>query len=587
MFEMRHPDIVLVTPFAGSNQYHFDFSLDAAYEDLSLGYLASSLSRAGYCVTVIDGPAMGLGREQILYRVRESTPTVLGLSLINETLCECEEIAATVKAELPDTYIVVGGHLPTNAPMDVLNGCQAFDAAVLGYGEDTIVEICQRLMSGQGLEAVRGVAYRTDGGIVTNEPRSLRIDIDGIPFPSRYALSHKILQGRLPVARMITSRGCPHRCTYCTTPAFLDAHGAIGTDRWQPRSPENVVDELERLVRDHGVKVVVFCDDEFLAKARGGTERALQIARLIQDRGLSVRFWSMFRVDDLDPADDCVIGELKAAGLWGVFLGVETGSDHQLSSYAKGTSVEQNRLALELLRKHNILVEIGSMTFYPEVTYDELADTTDFLEQTREASLFWHFTSRLAIYPGDHRLIEHLERRGLLLPSFSYRNEYAYRFADPSIGILSGILADTGTRFHRFDTIVWNAKRVLQILTDSLTRNATVRHSAECRDLGGVRSELIRIDDEIGAANCRCFRNLMCSSADGASGTKLRAILKEHALRLERLSSAVRAPLAAVEQRRSHWEGSLNGEILDRLYLSDLWANWESQVSSLHNDSML
>jgi len=558
--------VALVTPQAGHNQYYFDFSLEAAHEELGLGYLASSVSAGGHTPTILDGPAMQLDSSAILAEIMTIRPAIVGLSLINQTLAEGEYLAREIKRERPETCVVVGGHLPTNAPIEVLQGCAAFDVAILGYGEQTLVEVCDRFAAGKGLADVQGVAYRENGAITRNGPRPLPSDLDCIPFPDRSAVKCKVERGLLPLARVVTSRGCPYECNYCTTPAFLDAHELCGSKRWMPRSPENVVEEISGLVSSLGVKVIIFCDDEFVARVQGGTERVLEIARMIKERELPIRFWAMFRVDDFAPDDDVLVAELKQAGLWGVFLGVEAGADSQLKTYGKGTSVTQNRTALELFRRHNILVEMGSITFHPEVTFEELSATGSFLAQEREASLFRYFSSRLAIYPGEHRLVKRLESKGLLLPTFSYRNEFAYNFSDPSIGVLADALTDASRHFEPLDMVVWNARRVAQILGDMVTPGEVALDRSTFLDLASLRGELSQIDAAIGHTHHQCFCECLRVAARDGKREDIDTRLRLHAKATGKQVTELKRLFRRLGRLRKEWLPLRHSDILERMY---------------------
>jgi len=565
----RTPRVVLIAPKSGGNDYYFDFSLGSAYENLGLGYLASALSQAGFSATVLDAPATQLDRDAALAIMRNEQPRVVGLSLINETLQEGEDLAKLLKRQFPGVHISVGGHLPSNAASEVLSGCGAFDSAVIGFGEETFPELCERIANDRSLEGLPGVAYRTASGIVHNRRRLLSSDIDRIPFPDRSALRYKISQGWLPVARMITSRGCPYHCAYCTTPAFMDAHGLKGRHRWIPRSPENVVDEMEELVRQLGVKVVLFCDDEFVGGTEEGRDRVSNIARLIRERELSLHFWAMFRVDDFGPDDDQLIADLKHAGLWGVFLGIEAGSDGQLKTYRKGTSVAENRRALELFKHHNIVVEMGAITFHPEVSYDELLSTADFLLEVGEASLLRHFASQLVLYPGDGKLVQRLQKSGLLLPTFSYRNPSDYRFAVPQIGLWAKVLEESSDAFQRQDTIVWSARRVAQMLGDMVV----VTEASSAGDLLAIRTELHRIDGLVGEANYQFFCEGVRDASAGANRSKLVSRLRHGFAHSERQVRMFAEPLRRLLDMRDEWDSLRDGDVMGLFYLSEAWAD--------------
>lgn len=453
--------ICLVQPQYSFNKYLFDFMLYKLYEHLGLEYLQSSLEKAGYVVKNLEGLSMEMTDESILDQAIEFKPKLVGITVDNYSLQASMSLANKIKQRLTDTHITIGGHLPTCSAEEILNDFKFIDSVVLGYGEGTFVEIAERISKSLPLDNVNGVFFRNGSQVIQNPPRKQSLNIDDIPFPARSILRYRQSKGYPASARMITSRGCPFYCAYCTTPAFLSSQIC---DKWMTRSPKNILEEISDLVNTFGTRVIVFCDDNFIGPSKYGKKRAKEIAKLIIKSELNIHFWVMCRVDSFQDEDDNFVKLLKDAGLWGVFLGVESGVESQLKAYGKSISISQNESIVSLFKKHNIIVELGFIMFHPYVTFNELRKNAEFLYRVGESSIFKYFTNRLELYPKIG-FIEDLKHRNLLLNDYQYDYTYGYKFQNSRMENLVISLKDTATNIQPLDEIIWNYKRLSQLIS--------------------------------------------------------------------------------------------------------------------------
>jgi radical SAM superfamily enzyme YgiQ (UPF0313 family) len=187
------------------------------------------------------------------------------------------------------------------------------------------------------------------------------------------------------------------------------------------RSPENVVEEIKSLVKDHDVHRFIFVDDNFIGVGQRGKERAREIAERIIQAKLEVEFFLLCRVTDIE---EDLFSLLQRAGLTSVGLGVESGNQRQLDTYGKGTTVEDNKRAIRTLRKIGVFPGIGFIMADPYFTPEELIQNMRFLNEvgvklsdlTFPLGELWLFDGTTII----ERLREEGRLRGDYLRGYSY-----------------------------------------------------------------------------------------------------------------------------------------------------------------------
>lgn len=259
---------------------------------VSLASLGAVAERAGHEARVLDLSVPGSSEAEFVALVREYRPTVLGVTVMTPNYNSAAHLARLAKENCPHVLVVAGGAHASSLPEDtVANG--PFDVAVVGEGERALAEI---LDSPGDLAGIAGIALsKADGSAQRNPPRGPIGDLDELPMPawhlfdlSRYTAS-KLTSRKAPVASLETSRGCPHRCIYCS-------HDIFGK-RVRAKSAGRVIAEIEH-ARDSGFRELHVWDDHFATNLG----RAKEVCRAVVDRKLAMPFnlFAGLRVDSVD-----------------------------------------------------------------------------------------------------------------------------------------------------------------------------------------------------------------------------------------------------------------------------------------------
>lgn len=419
-------------------------------EHLGLAYLAACAREQGHEVRIIDGTLIGTAPARLARLALDPVPDFIGISVAFQEIIPA---AAALIAELRRLgftgHLSIGGHPPTFLHRELRRDYRGFDSVVVGEGEKTFLDLLAALDVGRdwrslpGLVAVDAVGIaerpRAEGSPLTPgpelpdpTPRPLIEDLDALPHPARDSLQGFLARSPGPrLGSVLRSRGCYGNCSFCDTRAF---YAASPGPAWRVRSAANVVDEVEKLVRDDGVECIRFWDDNFMGPGRRGREAAEDLAREFIRRGLRVPFSLECRVTDVDPD---LFRLLKEAGLYKLFLGIESINPRQLEFYAKKVTAEDNRRALAILDQLGLDVIIGMIMFDPDTTMDELNANLDFLKEVfgswavakQKVARAWN---RLEVYAGTP-VERTLREQGRLKGSYL---RYDYDFTDPAVGSL-------------------------------------------------------------------------------------------------------------------------------------------------------
>lgn len=300
---------------------------------LGMLYVAASLERAGYRVAVVDAAGEGLDQAGFIDRIRTLGAPVVGLSGMTPMR---EQIGRDLALVRPlAERVVLGGVHATRFKSAVLDEFPGVDALVVGEGEGVAVDLLDWWgRQGRGAPPP-GVLVRGEPFVEATPPR----DLDRLAMPARHLVPHhryRYLFQRAPrFTTMISSRGCPFRCTFCDK--------TVSGSGWRARSAGSVVDELEAVHRDFGVRSVCFFDDNFTLRRK----RVVAICEEIVRRGLELDWKCEARVDGLDPE---LAALMARAGCRTVAFGVESGSDASLEFLRKDQTVEQAARALAACR---------------------------------------------------------------------------------------------------------------------------------------------------------------------------------------------------------------------------------------------
>ncbi len=382
-------------------------------EYLGLGYLASYLEQQGCEVEVHNcNCRTASSMELAIARAVEANPPVVGISVPTlPNLPSAVHVLRALRAAGYRGHITMGGHVPTFQYVEILDSMPGLDSIVRGEGEHTLLELVTVCKAGGDWTAIPGLAYRGAKEVLCSPPRTLIRDLDGLPFPRR-ALGEVSEKVATRTAEVASSRGCYANCAYCSVFSFYDL--AAGK-RYRWRSPDNVVAELEELVRRYGVHTIIFVDDNFMGAGPKGRQRATRIAQLIIEKGLELSLILSCRANDVDWD---TFAKLKKAGLTRVFVGMESGVQSALDRLRKHVSVEQNLRAVQILSDLDIRWDLGFMIYDPDTTFEELQENVRFLRKNRlyEFKAATLLLNGLVVFPGTPvetqlRRDQRLERR--------------------------------------------------------------------------------------------------------------------------------------------------------------------------------
>jgi radical SAM superfamily enzyme YgiQ (UPF0313 family) len=305
---------------------------------------------------------------------RGATPALIGFSSLTKHQ-ESDWLAARARTRWPDARIVVGNTFASLNPDRVLRERPCFDFVVVGEGEVPFVRLAEALFEGRPTDDVPGLVWRDADGSVRRNPPSA-IDLDRLPWPCRDELPAVLAEGY--AAAVFTNRGCPYRCTFCGTGATSQALGRAG---YRHKSVENVVDEIEHLHSDYGIRFVTLTDDLFMTKQPSSQNRAAQFAEALIRRRLDLEFMVDLRVDSV--SDPQLIRLLHRAGLRRAFVGIESGSYEQLARYRKRqASAGIVERTIRVLQDCGVDVIPGLIMFHADVGPGELRESLRALEST-------------------------------------------------------------------------------------------------------------------------------------------------------------------------------------------------------------
>ncbi|HEY8375998.1 MAG TPA: radical SAM protein [Nannocystis sp.] len=323
----------------------------SSYPPLGLCHLAALVPRE--LAVVLDADGEGLDEAATLAAIDVLSPRVVGLTATSYTLELIERWARPLAAR--GIAVIAGGPHASLAPVDLLRRCPSVEHAFMGEGEPVFPDIVARAAAGQPLRGLPGVLTRGDDV----PPEIVRCDsFEDVPFVDftglpveRYGCPDA---RRRPMLTLLTARGCPHRCGFCSSPTLLGR-------KLRGPSVEQVLMQLDLLVERHGVREISFVDDVFTLPPR----RALALCRGMIDFGFDLSWFCNARADQIT---DELAAAMAAAGCHQVYLGFESGSQDILDRIHKGTTVAALERGAEILRRHGIARSVGFVIGLPGET---------------------------------------------------------------------------------------------------------------------------------------------------------------------------------------------------------------------------
>jgi radical SAM superfamily enzyme YgiQ (UPF0313 family) len=383
------------------------------FTPLGLGVIGALLRREGFDATVVNLSEFSWPRVRRFLAAER--PDVLGLSVFTFNRHEAMRVAALARAANPRCLVVAGGPHATHLSRHLLEHYPAIDIVARGEGEETMLEIVRAFERGalrrpdlggaparaadlggagpaDGPTAIRGITLRDAAGCLDTRDRPVIADLDTLPHP---AADPKTI-GADPQSQfefIITSRGCPAACTFCSSPEFWGRALRL-------RSARHMLDEVGLLRREHGVVYVSVRDDTFTVSKK----RVIDFCRALIDSGIDLLWDCQSRVNIVDEER---LAWMRRAGCTHIQYGVESGSPRMLRRLNKGITLEEIRAAAAATRAVGLGLSIYLITGIDSETDEDLASTLRLIEEIRPHD---GLVSPLTVYPGTG-LYEDAKRR--------------------------------------------------------------------------------------------------------------------------------------------------------------------------------
>jgi radical SAM superfamily enzyme YgiQ (UPF0313 family) len=341
--------------------------------NLGLGYLSSTLRAHGYRAEVFD---FEHDRREILEAVKANDPILVGFSLIFQFYVDrFNALVRYLREHGVTCHFTMGGHFPSLSYQHTLELVPGIDSVVRFEGELTLLELVDFLSTDRDWRNIEGIAYRQGSEVVATPLRPAIADLDQLPYPER-VFTHEPLLGRYSTP-ILASRGCIRTCSFCSIHMF---YRSVPGKIVRTRNPAEVAREMRFLHDEQDISIFLFQDDDFPVFGpawRRWTEKFLE--ELYRNELPGRAIWKIScRADAVEPE---LFARMRDAGLYVVYMGLESGNEQGLKSLHKQITVEQNIRAVDTLKELGVRFEFGFMLFEPSTTFASMRQDLRFLRR--------------------------------------------------------------------------------------------------------------------------------------------------------------------------------------------------------------
>jgi len=352
------------------------FTMPIIIPNLGLGYLASILREKKYLVKILDCAKERMNHQKFKKYLEKEKPDVLGIQLFTCDFSSTKKCFNIAKQLDPKILTLVGGPHPSGDPIGIMNSFKNLDFAFSGEAELGLPKLLEYIEAPKNteLKSVQGLVYRNNKEVIVNKQGRIK-ELDKLPFPSWDLLdprtyptaAHGSFTKSLPVAPIITTRGCPFNCSFCAAKIMSGKNFRI-------RSIDSVIKEIKYLQRNFGVKEIHIEDDNFtLVKSR-----VLKFCKKLKQENINID-WACPNGVRLDTLDEELLKNMEKTGCYSFAVGIESGSPRILSDMKKGEILETIRKKIKLIASVSKIRMTGFFILgYPTETKDDIMKTISF-----------------------------------------------------------------------------------------------------------------------------------------------------------------------------------------------------------------
>ncbi|MCX5694131.1 MAG: radical SAM protein [Candidatus Omnitrophica bacterium] len=383
--------IVFVNPPTSLFQrYGYFAGMGNTLAPLGLLYLASVARVEKFDVAVAEA-SNSLSYEDSVSEILGHHPDYVAITATTVSIFNAARLARMIKERAARITIIIGGAHLSATPEETMQKFPAFDFGIIGEGEETLIELLKRIESKGKLGEVPGITFRETNKVILTPERPPIVDLDKLPFPA-WDILPNFPRGyypaiskfqKLPAAYILTSRGCPYNCIFCSSSVFKK------TCRFF--SHQYISEMIELLHHRYGIKEISFEDDTlFLSK-----ERLIKICEFLLQKKLFLS-WTCNSRADLVSLD--ILKLMKRAGCWQIGFGIETGVQDILDFSRKGLGLGQIEKAVALTRQAGIFSKGFFILGFPKETKKTLRQTIDFAKRIKLNDITVSFMTQ---FPGS------------------------------------------------------------------------------------------------------------------------------------------------------------------------------------------
>lgn len=370
---MTSLEILLVVPPHRAKQDILLGEFELSTIPLGLTYIAAVLKSHGFSSAILDTSFPGMKPERLEEKLTHFEPDIVGITSMTSNYPGAVRAAKMVKLWNPECIVVLGGIPATFMHREVLSTVPEIDVVVRYEGEYAMSELSNAIDKNTSLEEVKGISFKKEGRLVSTPFRGRIENLDELPYPAHDLLepSPDEYVGRYGARNfpVITTRGCPFGCVYCSTMAF---HGR----KYRTRSVANVIGELEYLIEKFNANSISFVDDNFTMQK----ERVFKLCEEMKRRNLSMDWGCSARVDQVSEE---LLYVMKGAGCKDIFFGIESASQRVLDIVRKGFNVQQAKDAVKTAEKLGIRTHCSFIIGLPGESRRSLNKMLAFIEETK------------------------------------------------------------------------------------------------------------------------------------------------------------------------------------------------------------
>lgn len=403
---------------------------------LGLLYLAGVLERNGYQVKIND-LVFTEDEGRFLSEIADYQPDIVGFSFLTTAVTKTAETVKKVRNVLKDKIIVGGGPHCTGLPRESLIDL-GFDYVFYGEGEMSFLSFCKAIEKGSNIDNISGLVYKKDNAVKINPVSDYIVNLDELPLPSwhlikmeNYLFPPGYIKGIFfkRTAPVMTSRGCPSLCTFCSSPNIFGR-------KVRRRSVENVLQEIKFLIQQYKIDGIFFLDDTFTTSS----EWVKNFCSALINEKMKIPWSCQTRVNVVTKP---LLELMKNAGCVQVDFGIESGSDKILKNLKKGITVEQVKNAFKIAKEVGLRTYGSILIGSPGETWDDVIMTKNLISEIKPSLILFNF---LTPFPGSE-LYDIAVKNKWLTPEKG--DLYAYDTRKADAPIMSSFLTATEARKAR------------------------------------------------------------------------------------------------------------------------------------------